>query len=180
MNIQFLIKHFDVVPRSIKIWRNQSTTTEFQKTYPGSIKRTRVGFVVPDRSTMSVNGVSRTDSSRMVAECVEVVEVEMHSSLHYEDLLRFFFQFHDPTVKKGASVGNVVACTSYIFMWDDIQLMPTKRVVKELQEQVDRGRVESYEGDVVRTAVGHPSNFYEAHSQLVRESEAKSESSRYV
>jgi len=152
---------------------------EFQKKYPGSIKRTRVGFVVPDRSSMSVNGISRANTNKMIAECVEVVEVELHSRLHYEDLLRFFFQFHDPTVKRNATIGNTSACPSYIFVWDDIQLMPTKRVVKELQEQVDRGRVGSYNGDLVRTAVGHPANFYEAHSQLLRENEAeKSEQSR--
>ena len=58
---------------------------------------------------------------------------------HYEELLRFFFMFHDPTTKnrQGNDVGSQYS--SYVFTHDEGQRAVAERVVRELQGHVSRG-----------------------------------------
>ena len=72
---------------------------DFQKKYPGSIKSARVGFM----STTPNNNI-KDPTYRQVCTgqtgYVEVLLVELESpETTLEPLIKFFFQFHDPTTK---------------------------------------------------------------------------------
>jgi len=66
------------------------------------------------------------------AETVEIVFDP--DRIGYEEILRFFFRFHDPTTKnrQGNDVGTQYR--SSIFYHDDAQRETAKRVVKEVDE----------------------------------------------
>lgn len=89
----------------------------------------------------------------------------------YEDLVRFFFQFHDPTTlnKQGNDKGTQYA--SVIYCYDDIQRKIANKVLKELQALIsitgsssDSSVISSagYVGNVVSTDIRMATEFFEA------------------
>ena len=64
------------------------------------------------------------------AETVEIVFDP--DKIHYEDILRFFFKFHDPTTKNrhGNDIGTQYR--SAIFVHDDAQREAAERVIQEV------------------------------------------------
>ena len=64
------------------------------------------------------------------AETVEIVFDP--ERIHYEDILRFFFKFHDPTTKnrQGNDIGTQYR--SAIFVHDDAQREAAERVISEV------------------------------------------------
>ena len=81
---------------------------------------------------------------------------------HYEELIRFFFMFHDPTTKnrQGNDVGSQYS--SFIFTHSDSQRVVAERVVGELQGHISRGTLSSFEGTEVKTKIGEATVFYPA------------------
>ena len=71
---------------------------DFQKKFPGSISKASVGFMSPDKDAME-NPSYRQVCSGTTGH-VEVLYVELDDpEKTFEPLVRFFFQFHDPTTK---------------------------------------------------------------------------------
>lgn len=96
---------------------------------------------------------------------VEVLYVELvNPQMHFEDLVRFFFSFHDPTEtnRQGADHGPQYA--SYIFCSDSEQLHLSKMVRDELQERLDSGMVRCFRRRRVETKISMMSIFTEASS----------------
>jgi peptide-methionine (S)-S-oxide reductase len=79
---------------------------DFQRRFPNSVKSVTAGFMSPDpnaRKNPSYNTVCTGESGH-----VEVVEVELNDpNAHFEELVRFFYAFHDPTTEdqQGDDVG---------------------------------------------------------------------------
>mmetsp|Transcript_12125 Transcript_12125/g.18779 ORF Transcript_12125/g.18779 Transcript_12125/m.18779 type:complete len:198 (-) Transcript_12125:12-605(-) len=145
---------------------------DFQKKFPGSVKSTKVGFMNPDPDGMA-NPSYREVCSGSTGH-VEVLQLELQDpDKHYEEVLKFFFQFHDPTTmnRQGNDVGTQYA--SYIFTNGDDQLKIAKRVKEELQtlmnqKKVNYGGVGGILGKMgmgkakVTTQISPTTTFYEA------------------
>lgn len=97
---------------------------------------------------------------------VEVLEVELNDpDKNFEELIKFFFMFHDPTTlnRQGNDVGTQYA--SYIFCDGEEQIKIANKVKDELQAAMDAGKVKSYVGKKVETAIGPMTTFYPAHEE---------------
>jgi len=97
---------------------------------------------------------------------VEVYEMQFSGGLSYfEDLVRFFFQFHDPTTKKrqGNDVGTQY--TSVVYCYTQAQFDIATRVRNELQQLLDEGKLNCYENKTVHTDVRMATKFYPAHKE---------------
>ena len=71
---------------------------DFAKAHPGSILGTSVGFMNPDPRIKSCP--SYEDVCDGTTGHVEVLNILFDSSkVTYEEMVRFFFTFHDPTTK---------------------------------------------------------------------------------
>jgi peptide-methionine (S)-S-oxide reductase len=78
---------------------------------------------------------------------VDLVDVDqVGGQALYEDLIRFYFQFHDPTTlnRQGHDVGTQYA--SVIFVYDDIQREIATRVKDELNKHIAAGRINQFVG----------------------------------
>jgi peptide-methionine (S)-S-oxide reductase len=93
---------------------------------------------------------------------VEVLDVELKDpEQSFEELVRFFFMFHDPTTKnrQGNDVGTQYG--SLIFYSDEEQKKIATKVRDELQASVDKGKVK-YQNNKVETQIVPYTKFYPA------------------
>ena len=83
----------------------------------------------------------------------------------YEDFVRFFFQFHDPTTlnRQGNDKGTQYA--SVIFCYDKVQYDIAQRVKAELQKYIDDKKVTCFTDSLVSTDIRPANEFFEAHSE---------------
>ncbi|GMH65059.1 hypothetical protein TL16_g04109 [Triparma laevis f. inornata] len=93
---------------------------DFQKRFPGSVKNASVGFMSPDPDAM------KDPSYRAVCSGstghVEVLDLELTDpQAQYEELIRFFYMFHDPTTKNRQGNDTGSQYSSYIFTYDSEQ-----------------------------------------------------------
>lgn len=98
---------------------------------------------------------------------VEVYDFEFTGGADtYEALVKFFFQFHDPTTfnAQGGDLGTQYA--SVIYAYTQEQLDIANRVKAELQSHLDRGTITtSYANKQVSTDVRMATTFYPAHTE---------------
>jgi len=134
---------------------------DFQKKFPGSIKSATVGFMSPDAkhpTNPSYEAVCSGSTGH-----VEVLEVELHDpNAHYEELVRFFYQFHDPTTnnRQGNDMGSQYG--SWIFTYDEKQSEIANGVQRRVQEAISRGTLNCYTAKEVMTKIGPATKFYKA------------------
>mmetsp|Transcript_4154 Transcript_4154/g.5442 ORF Transcript_4154/g.5442 Transcript_4154/m.5442 type:complete len:185 (-) Transcript_4154:105-659(-) len=135
---------------------------DFQKMYPGSIAKASVGFMSPDPAAMK-NPSYRQVCSGSTGH-VEVLFVELSDPKVYEALVRFFFQFHDPTTmnRQGNDAGTQYA--SVIFCADDEQKKIAEKVKADLQALMDAGKVK-YTGGKVTTHITDLNPYYPAQEE---------------
>jgi len=139
-------------------------TKNFQKYFPDSIKSVSVGFMNPDPN--GIANPSYEQVCRGKTGHVEVLNVELtRPDEHYEELIRFFFQFHDPTTlnRQGNDRGTQYA--SYVFVTDDEQKRVAEKVKDELQQLIDGGKLSCFAEGRVETVVGDYTTFYPAHEE---------------
>ena len=137
---------------------------DFQQRFPDSIKSAKVGFMSPDPDAVQ-NPSYRAVCSGSTGH-VEVLNVELNDpEKHYEELIKFFFMFHDPTTKdrQGNDVGTQYA--SAIFTNGDEQARIAEKVKAELQGLVDAKKVTRYANSQVETKLFAANPFYEAHAE---------------
>ena len=137
---------------------------DFQKRFPGSIKNAKVGFMSKEPDNVIKNPDYREVCSGTTGY-VEVLFIELNDpETNFEPLIRFFFQFHDPTTKdrQGNDVGTQYA--SIIFCDDEEQTKIATKVKSELQTLVDDGKVK-YIGNTVETDIVKTTPFVEAHEE---------------
>lgn len=137
---------------------------DFQQKFPGSVKKATVGFMSPNPNAQK-NPSYRAVCSGSTGH-VEVLEVELNDpNKHYEELLRFFFMFHDPTTanRQGNDMGTQYA--SYIFTYDDKQAEIAEKVKKEVNSLIAKDAISTYEQGEVKTKIGKANEFYPAEAE---------------
>jgi peptide-methionine (S)-S-oxide reductase len=109
----------------------------FQLRFPGSIKSTMVGFMSPDEHPRIKNPTYR-DVCTGRSGHVEVLFVELNNpQMYFEELIRFFYCFHDPTTKNRQGNDTGFQYASYIFCGDEEQAAICEKVRNELQAFLD-------------------------------------------
>lgn len=138
---------------------------DFQKKFPGSIKKAKVGFMSTDPNNPISNPNYRQVCSGTTGY-VEVLYIELNDPERtFEPLIKFFFQFHDPTTKdqQGNDVGTQYS--SVIFCDDDAQTTIANNVKNELQKLIDDGKIKAYINKQVSTIIVRTAPFVEAHEE---------------
>jgi peptide-methionine (S)-S-oxide reductase len=149
---------------------------DFQKKFPGAIKDAKVGFMSPDPNAManpSYRQVCSGETGHVEVLMIELADPATVATLSatctsteelVEALLRFFFQFHDPTTKnrQGNDAGTQYA--SAIFCADEAQKRIAQSVKDELQQLINNGKVKpsAYARKTVETYIADLQTFYPA------------------
>lgn len=102
--------------------------------------------------------VSRGKSGYVEVLCIELY----HPQEHFEDLIRFFFQFHDPTTRNRQGNDRGSQYASCIFYSDEEQAAVATRVKEELQHLFDSEDVKCYANKRVETKIIAMTEFTEA------------------
>jgi len=134
--------------------------SNFQKLFPNSIKSASVGFMSPETDHPENPSYRQVCSGE--TGHVEVLNVELNDpSKHFEDLIRFFFLFHDPTTlnQQGNDVGTQYA--SAIFVKDDAQREIAERVLNELQGYISQNK-NPFRAKNIVTKIHDSTTFYPA------------------
>lgn len=141
---------------------------DFQKKHPGVIADAKVGFMNPDPNGMknpSYRQVCSGSTGHVEVLNVELTEEASKTPEVFEELMRFFYTFHDPTTlhrqgnDRGTQYGSVVFCTSVD------QTAIAEKVKTELQGHVESRAIKSYEKKKVETAIVDYTTFYPAHDE---------------
>lgn len=141
---------------------------DFQKQHPGCIADAKVGFMNPDPNGMKDPSYREVCSGR--TGHVEVLNVELTEEASktpeiFEDLMRFFYTFHDPTTlnaqgnDRGTQYGSVIFCSSAE------QTAIAEKVKAELQGHIDSRAIKTYSKKKVETAIVDYTTFYPAHDE---------------
>eukprot|EP00934_Nitzschia_sp_Nitz4_P002265 Nitzschia sp. Nitz4//scaffold151_size53849//22976//23640//NITZ4_006721-RA/size53849-processed-gene-0.70-mRNA-1//-1//CDS//3329537138//2265//frame0 len=138
---------------------------DFQRKFPGSIKNAMVGFMNPDKNAMPNPSYQQVCSG--LTGHVEVLNVELDNPTpeRFEELVKFFFSFHDPTTpnRQGNDAGTQYA--SAIFYSDDQQYAIAKKVKDELQTAIADKKIKTFATPTVTTALLPYTTFYAAHEE---------------
>lgn len=131
----------------------ESIPKDFQKKFPGAIKEAKVGFMSPlDKPRIKNPTYFEVCSGR--SGHVEVLFVELNDpQKHFEELCRFFFTFHDPTLKDRQGNDRGFQYSSWIFCGDDEQFEIAKRVKGQLQIAIDQKVVKVFQDRWVVTKI---------------------------
>jgi len=137
----------------------------FSKKFPelGAIVNGTVGFMGPKDAP--ANPTYREVCSGATGH-VEVFQFEYSGGdEYYEQIVRFFFQFHDPTTpdRQGNDKGTQYA--SVIYCYTEKQLKIATQVKEELQNLLDERRLRCYKDNTVTTDIRMHSIFYPAHDE---------------
>ena len=85
-----------------------------EKIYPGSIIQTSVGFMSPNPNAIQNPSYQKVCTGK--TSHVEVCQVKFNPGLvSYEDLVKFFFTFHDPTTENAQGNDKGTQYASVIF-----------------------------------------------------------------
>lgn len=138
---------------------------DFQAKFPNSIQDAKVGFMSPD--VHAVQNPSYNQVCTGSTGHVEVLNVELSNPTPelFQELVRFFFSFHDPTTmnRQGNDVGTQYA--SAIFCTDAKQKEIAEKVKAELQSAIDGGNLKTYQSKTVTTGIFDYTTFYPAHEE---------------
>jgi peptide-methionine (S)-S-oxide reductase len=126
---------------------------DFQKRFPGSIKSAKVGFMSPNDNNTVKNPTYQQVCTGKSGH-IEVLAVELNEpEKHFEELIRFFFQFHDPTTKNSQGNDRGFQYSSWIFCKDDKQIKIAEKVRDDVQMLIDEGALRCFGGKKVSTQV---------------------------
>lgn len=129
----------------------------------GEITEGQVGFMSPDKNAVANPSYKKVCSGE--TGHIEVYDCTFTGGeTYYEAMVKFFFQFHDPTTsnKQGNDVGTQYQ--TVIFYYDEQQKAIAEKVKADMQDHLDNGRIKAkYDGKVVTTKILPATIFYPAH-----------------
>jgi peptide-methionine (S)-S-oxide reductase len=138
----------------------------FQTRFPGSITSCSVGFMSSLSSPTLQNPTYEQVGSGVASGYIEVLLVELNEpEIHFEELIRFFFQFHDPTTRNRQGNDAGVSYASWIFCADDAQTAIATRVKDQLQTAITLRMVRCYEEKEITTQITPLTDFTRAPSK---------------
>ena len=131
--------------------------------YPEALIKGKVGFMGPAGSKQNPSYKEVCSGS---TGHVEVYDFTYEGGADmYRNIVRFFFQFHDPTTMNQQGNDRGTQYASVIFVYDNIQKQIAHDVIKELQGHLDNNKLSCFKGSQVTTAVMDHTEFYEAHEE---------------
>jgi peptide-methionine (S)-S-oxide reductase len=137
----------------------------FQANFPGSVKSCSVGFMSP-LSSPKMKKPTYQQVCRGTSGHIEVLLVELNEpETHFEELIRFFFQFHDPTTKNRQGNDSGFQYASWIFCADEAQTAIATRVKDQLQAAINQGKIGCYEKKEITTQITPLTEFTKAQSE---------------
>lgn len=137
---------------------------DFQKHFPGSLKKARVGFMSPKDNHPKDPSYKEVCTGR--TGHVEVLDVELNDpEKHFKELIKFFFLFHDPTTKNKQGNDTGTQYASAIFVRDDEQRRIVTEVIDELQDFLKGNKKPPYIAKKVATAVHNATTFFDAEEE---------------
>lgn len=129
----------------------------------GSIVSGTVGFMGPPNAKANPTYMEVCSGN---TGHVEIFHVEYTGGQpFFEAMVRFFFQFHDPTTEnrqgndRGSQYASVIYCES------EEQVRIAQKVKMELQSLVEKNKILGYQGRVVCTSITPYTSFYPAHEE---------------
>jgi len=128
--------------------------SNFQKKFPCAIKSCTVGFMAPKEPDPQFKHPTYQQVCSGASGHIEVLYVELNEpEKHFEELIRFFFQFHDPTTpnRQGNDCGFQYA--SWIYCADAAQSAIAEKVREELQKAIDAGFATGYSKKRISTKI---------------------------
>lgn len=129
----------------------------------GSIVGGKVGFMGPVDAPANP---SYREVCSGTTNHVEVYHFQYSGGpAQYEALVRYFFQFHDPTTKNRQGNDKGTQYASVIYTYSDEQREIATRVKEELQALIDCGKLKPYSTKVVETDIRDSTIFYPAHDE---------------
>jgi peptide-methionine (S)-S-oxide reductase len=135
---------------------------DFQKKFPNSIKSCAVGFMSPEANPRYKNPTYQQVCTGASGH-IEVLYVELNEpEKHFEELMRFFFQFHDPTTRNRQGNDSGFQYASWIFCGDSAQISIATKVRSELQAAIDAGAVTCYTSRNITTQITPLTEFTKA------------------
>jgi peptide-methionine (S)-S-oxide reductase len=135
----------------------------FQDKFPGSIKSCSVGFMSPERPEPKYRKPTYQQVCSGASGHIEVLYVELNDpEKYFEELIRFFFQFHDPTTRNRQGNDRGFQYASWIFCADEAQVAIATKVRDELQAAIDERAVVCYENKVISTKITPLTEFTKA------------------
>ncbi|RYY82337.1 peptide-methionine (S)-S-oxide reductase [archaeon] len=134
-------------------WGTEKYMRDFSKKNSalGTLMSATVGFMGP--ADAPANPTYQQVCSGSTGH-VEVLQVEYKGgNSYFEEMVRFFFQFHDPTTpnRQGNDKGSQYA--SFVFVQNDAQREIAERVKEELQRHLDDGKVTCFQEKQVSLVV---------------------------
>jgi len=141
---------------------------DFQKKHPGCIASAKVGFMNPDPNGMknpSYRQVCSGSTGHVEVLNIVLTDEAAKTPAVYEEMIKFFFSFHDPTTlnRQGNDAGTQYA--SVIFCSSNEQKEIALNIKKELQDHVDAKRIKAFQKKNVETQIVDYTTFYEAHEE---------------
>jgi peptide-methionine (S)-S-oxide reductase len=134
----------------------------FQKKFANSIKDAQVGFMNPNSNAMKNPSYRQVCSGK--TGHVEVLNVVLNDPTPEltEELIRFFFSFHDPTTRNSQGNDRGSQYASIIFCTDQQQTEIAKKVKAELQELIEQRKIKAFAKNTVTTGIVEYTDFYKA------------------
>lgn len=128
--------------------------------FPEAMIKGKVGFMGPKGS--KPNPTYKEVCSGSTGH-VEVYDLSYKGGEDmYREIVKFFFQFHDPTTQNQQGNDKGTQYASAIFCYDDTQRAIALDVIKELQEHLDNGTLTCFKNKQITTAVLESTEFFEA------------------
>jgi len=133
---------------------------DFNTKYPKSIKDGKVGFMGP--TTSKPNPSYREVCSGTTGH-VEVYDCEFDGDEGtYEELVKHFFMFHDPTTQDAQGNDRGTQYSSVLYCYDQKQKEIAQKVKSELQTLLSAGKNLRYKEKTVKTDIRDATTFYVA------------------
>ena len=129
----------------------------FQKNFPDAIRHCSVGFMAPKEPAPEYKNPTYQQVCSGKSGHIEVLYIELNEpARHFEELIRFFFTFHDPTTKNRQGNDAGFQYASWIFCDDEAQANIARRVRGELQQAVHLGIISCYAHRTITTQISSP------------------------
>jgi len=127
----------------------------FRRRFPGAVRDVRVGFASPYTTGVHQNPTFEQVHRTGKTGHIEVVLVELEDpERNFEDLIRFFFQMHDPTTLYRQNCHRGFQFSSWVFCGDDSQAKIVRKIRIELQDMINDGDLWGvFESNKVKTGV---------------------------
>lgn len=136
--------------------------TTFAEKFPGAILGTAVGFMNPDPNAPPNPTYERVCMTGTTGY-VEVAHVLFDSSkVDYEELVKFFYTFHDPTTMNRQGNDSGTQYASVIFAHSPQQKAVATKVSENVAKLIQTGKIRCYVQGSVVTRIHDANPFYAA------------------